>query len=434
MEASEGITAAGRVAGGITERKAGAARRRPAAKQAPADRRDSVHGARGKAALSWSRREIEALLRVSEAAAIQERLSDVLDVIAAEACHVTRSKAASILMAEPGGGFRLAASKGLSSEYNRFLQSHFISYGRSTSRAAVDRLKPVVIDDIRRAGRANDLEAREWKRFAMREEYCAMISVPLIAGSRSSGVLNLYRAERGPWLSAEVELAATFAQHAASAIDSAQLIDSQRRQLEALERLVRVLRDQTHEYANRLHALSGLLALGETTEAKRFLAQLMTLHHDNYASVIERVHDPILAGLLVAQMSVARQRGVEVRLHKHTWLEALPASIGSAEAVTIVANLIENAVEAVAGQPRHRRRASVRINQSRRAVSITVRDWGSGILGSTEEIFTRGKTSKNDHAGIGLALVSEAVASASGSIAVRSTDRGTAFHVSLPYA
>ena len=297
----------------------------------------------------WTRPEIEALLRVSRAVALGPHLSEVLDVIAAEACNVTRATAVSILLADPGENFHLVASKGLSRDYERFLQSHFISHGRSVSRAAADQLKPIVVEDVANDPRVNRPEAREWKRFALGENYRAIVSVPLLAGSRSSGVLNLYRAEAGPWLSAEIEVAATFGQYAASAILSAKLIDSQRRQVGALEALVDVLRDQTHEYANRLHAVSGLLALGEIRDAQQFLAQLMTLHHDNYASVIERVHHPILAGLLVAQMSVARQRGVEVRLHRQTSIETLPPGLGAAEAVTILANLIENAVEAVSG-------------------------------------------------------------------------------------
>jgi GAF domain-containing protein len=381
----------------------------------------------------WTRGEIEALLRVSRAVALQPRLSEVLDVIATEACLVTRAKAASILLADPGEVFHLVASKGLSRDYDRFLQSHFISHGRSVSRAAADQLKPIVVDDVANDPRVNRPEAREWKRFALRENYRAIVSVPLLAGSRSSGVLNLYRAEVGPWLGAEIEVAATFGHYAASAIHSAKLIDSQRRQVDALERLVDVLRDQTHEYANRLHAVSGLLALGETREAQGFLAQLMTLHHDNYASVIERVHHPILAGLLVAQMSVARQRGVEVRLDRHTSIETLPASLGAAEAVTIVANLIENAVEAVSGMPASRRRASVRITQTPEAVTITVRDWGPGIEpGAEEEILARGRSTKDGHPGIGLALVSEAVASAHGSLALRAARPGASFCVKLP--
>lgn len=271
------------------------------------------------------------------------------------------------------------------------------------------------------------------RQAAEAEGFKSLVSVPLLAGSNSFGVLTLYRTSPGEWVAADVELANTFAQHAAAAISSARLSDAKRRQVEALERLVAVLRDQTHEYANRLHALAGLHALGETKEANEFLARLMTLHHDNYVTVIERVHHPVLAGLLVAQMSVARQRGVEVKLDRRTRIESLPESLGSAEAVTIVANLIDNAVEAVAHMPPARRKATVRLVEARDHLTITVRDFGPGIAPEkTESILGRGVSFKAGHAGIGLALVSEAVASAHGHITIASTDHGTAFKVELP--
>lgn len=383
----------------------------------------------------WGRAEIDALLRVSRAVGVHPRLSEVLDVIAYEAREVTRAKAASILLANPGEGtLHLGAASGLSKDYERFLRGHFVSYGQSTSREATELLRPIVVEDVANDPRVLRPEAEEWKRFALRENYRAILSLPLLAGSQSGGVLNLYRAEPGPWLGAEVEVAATFAQYAANAIHSAKLMESQRLQLDALGRLVSVLQDQTHEYANRLHALSGLLALDEYTEAKDFLDQLISIHHQNYASVIDRVKPPILAGLLIAQMSVARQRGVKVRLDQRTRLQSLPPLLGAAEAVTIVANLIENAIEAVAELDAAHRRASVRISQSRSKVVISVRDWGAGLPpGREREMLSRGRSSKEGHPGIGLALVSEAVMSAGGTLDVRGMSPGTLFCVTVPW-
>lgn len=383
----------------------------------------------------WGSDEIDALLRVSRAVGMHPRLSDLLDVIAAEARHVTRAKAASILLRSPGEGtFKLGAASGLSEDYERFLQGHFVSYGRSTSREASELLRPIVVDDVANDPRVKLPEAQEWKRFALRENYKAILSVPLLVGSQSTGVLNLYRGEPGPWLTAQVEVAATFAQYAANAIHSAKLMESQRLQLDALGRLVSVLQDQTHEYANRMHAVSGLLTLGEYSEAQDFVNQLISIHHKSYASVIERVQPPILAGLLIAQMSVARQRGVEVRLDQRTNLRSLPPLLGAAEAVTIVANLIENAIEAVIDADARRRRATVRINQSATKVAISVRDWGPGLPpGGEQEILARGRSSKDGHPGIGLALVSEAVMSVGGTLTVRSMSPGTLFLVHVPW-
>lgn len=382
---------------------------------------------------AWASEQVESLLRVNAAVSVETKLERVLSTVAVEACRVTRAAASSILLAESGGVFRLAASSGLSDDYNTFL-GRFIRYGPSASRVAAESRKPIVIEDVAEHPLANRPEAREWKEFALREQYRAIMAVPLIVRGRVSGGLNLYRRAPGPWTGTEIQLATTFGQYAAGAINMASFVDAHRRQVDALERLVSVLRDQTHEYANRLQAVGGLLALDETRAAKGFIAQLMTLHHENYASVVERVHHPVLAGLLVAQISVAQQRGVEIRLHKQTHLESLPQSVGSAEAVTIVANLIENAVESVSQLSAPRRRATVRMSENRVGVTIQVRDWGGGIEPDREQgMFTRGQTSKEGHPGIGLALVSEAVASAHGTIEVRPVRPGTVFTVSLPW-
>ena len=385
-------------------------------------------------AASWTPPQVDGLLRVGRAAADDAPLEDLLSVIVSEASRVIRASGAGILLAEPGGRLGLGASVGLSDSYRDFLRGHFVAEGRSVARRAAESLRPVVIDDIALlSGDHDELGGRLVRQAAEAEGFRSLVSVPLLAGSNSFGVLTLYRTTPGEWVAADVELANTFAQHAAAAISSARLSDAKRRQVEALERLVAVLRDQTHEYANRLHALAGLHALGETKEANEFLARLMTLHHDNYATVIERVHHPVLAGLLVAQMSVARQRGVEVKLDRRTRIEALPEALGSAEAVTIVANLIDNAVEAVAQMPLARRKATVRFIETQERFTITVRDFGPGITPEkTESILRRGVSHKAGHAGIGLALVSEAVASANGQITIASTGHGTTFKVDLP--
>jgi signal transduction histidine kinase len=381
----------------------------------------------------WTRQEIQGLVRVSRAVALHTEIRSLLDMLAEEARTVIHSDAVSILLNEARGGFALVASRGLSDDYKGFLRGDFVNFGRSVSRAAADQLEPMVIDDLPNNPILDRHPSDELLDSMRREGFTALIAVPLTAGSRNLGVLNLYRTRKSRWTRAEVELASVFSQHAADAIDSARLLDSHRRQVESLERLVRVLRDQTHEYANRLHALSGLLAVGENRKAQQFLAQLMALHHENYAAIVDRVHDPMLAGLLVAQMSLGRQRGVDVRLHRTTHVAALPSRSGRPELITIVSNLIQNAIEATVSQPPSRRRVSVRITQSAREVRVTVRDWGSGIdLESAGPIFDRGVSCKEGHAGLGLALIDEAVSAVNGEISVRSEAAGTTFRVVLP--
>jgi sensor histidine kinase regulating citrate/malate metabolism len=57
-------------------------------------------------------------------------------------------------------------------------------------------------------------------------------------------------------------------------VRTAQPLDQRAKQVAALRRLVRALREQTHEHANRLHAISGLLALDEVDEARELVQSL----------------------------------------------------------------------------------------------------------------------------------------------------------------
>ena len=75
------------------------------------------------------------------------------------------------------------------------------------------------------------------------------------------------------------------------------------------------MRAQEHEYSNRLHALSVLLELGEIDEATSYAGQLTTQATLVADDVRARVGPPVVAALLLAKMTVAAERGVEVRLH-----------------------------------------------------------------------------------------------------------------------
>ena len=104
------------------------------------------------------------------------------------------------------------------------------------------------------------------------------------------------------------------ADHAGIAVRTAHLIDNSRRQINGLSLMVRSLRAQTHEHSNRLHAIYGLLVLGETLEARRLIAWVEEGYHSVYGNVIARIENATLAGFLVAEASIARQSDIDVAL------------------------------------------------------------------------------------------------------------------------
>ena len=151
------------------------------------------------------------------------------------------------------------------------------------------------------------------------------------------------------------------------------------RQLDSVESIMTALRAQEHEFSNRLHALSVLLELGEIDEATSYAGQLTNQATFLADDVRARIGPPVVAALLLAKMTVAAERGVEVRLHPDS---RMLSNIGDHTAVlTVLGNLVDNAVDAVADSPdqTHARQVIVQITQTEHDVNLSVWDNGPGI-------------------------------------------------------
>lgn len=86
------------------------------------------------------------------------------------------------------------------------------------------------------------------------------------------------------------------------------------RELDGTRGLIDALRAQDHEHANRLHTLLGLLELGLHEEAVEFVTHAVGVHRATAEQVTERIHDPLLAALLVGKATVATERGASLRI------------------------------------------------------------------------------------------------------------------------
>ena len=101
------------------------------------------------------------------------------------------------------------------------------------------------------------------------------------------------------------------------------------------------------------------------------------------------------------------------------------------ELITIVGNLIDNALEAVANC--EKKQVEVKIQYGDTLI-ITVQDTGKGI--QEEEIgalFTKGYSTKGDNRGYGLYLVTESIQRINGKIHVYSlVGKGTTITIEIP--
>jgi signal transduction histidine kinase len=373
--------------------------------------------------------QIEAMLAVSRAVSEARSIRPVLNRIAREAARVVRARTASILLLEGHDRFRLAGSFGLSRGYGKLLASarEPLAPGRGPSGLAVKTGRPAIFEDVE-----TDERFDPWRAIARAEGFRATVAVPLRNDRTDIGALNVYRREPGPWDARDIDLLLFFAQHAAGAIRTAQLIDAQTRRLAALNRLVHSLREQTHEHANRLHAVHGLLALGEYQAAESFVAQLGTAYHESADDVARRIQNPALAGLVLAEITSARQRGTQIRLDPDTHFEDPPPALGEADLVTVVGNLLQNARDAVASQPAGEREVILTLLDEPDRAVIEVKSHAPLSPDERRRMFRKGYSSKPHHAGLGLSLVSDVVAGTGGTIDVRSADGWVTVTVEVP--
>ncbi|MGW0710432.1 ATP-binding protein [Streptomyces sp. NPDC002643] len=208
------------------------------------------------------------------------------------------------------------------------------------------------------------------------------------------------------------------------------------RELDSTRGLIDALRAQDHEHANRMHTLLGLLELEMYDEAVEFVGELVGDHRATAEQVTEKIRDPLLAAVLVGKAAVAAERGVALSLSPGTLLP--DRLIDPRGLVTIVGNLVDNALDAVAGTPHAR--VEVELRAEGRTAVLRVRDTGPGVPAANRElIFTEGWSTKTPPAhrerGIGLPLVRRLAERQGGTARVTDADGGGAeFTVVLPEA
>ncbi|WP_313811683.1 sensor histidine kinase [Glutamicibacter sp.] len=167
-----------------------------------------------------------------------------------------------------------------------------------------------------------------------------------------------------------------------------------------------MLRAQTHEFANQLHTISGLIQLEEYDDVVRFIDGVSFSRSRTLEEITQRILDPTIAALLIAKASVCTERGIDLRLDPDSQLPRCDDALAK-DLTTVLGNLVDNAMDAVADAVVAR--IDIHIDETAEAIMVIVSDTGSGIDEEVmEEIFTQGFSTKIIDAdrkrGFGLAL------------------------------
>lgn len=207
-------------------------------------------------------------------------------------------------------------------------------------------------------------------------------------------------------------------------------LDHALRDLAGAQSLAEGLRAQQHEFSNTLHTIGGLLELEEYDAARRVIERAGDGGALSRLDAPDGVQDIELAAMLLAKRARARELGVALEFSEGT---LLPDGCGDGDLSTVVANLLDNAMDAAG------RGGTVAITIAQgedETIHVTVEDDGPGIpLDRRGDVFRLGFSTKDDHRqrGYGLTLVARIVQRRNGTVTLMPSSRGGAqFHVSMP--
>ena len=200
-------------------------------------------------------------------------------------------------------------------------------------------------------------------------------------------------------------------------------VETLARELGAVQALADALRAQTHEAANRLHVIAGLVELGRTEEAIELAGSEAASAQDLLGRLGEGIEEPVLVALLLGKTATAREHGVTLRVEPGA---RLCGGFPPTQLATIVGNLLDNALEALG--PDVDGTVTVTLCDDGETATIEVRDDGPGLPDGVD-VFAPGVTTKPAGPvgrGLGLALVRRAVSALGGTVEARN-DEGAVF-------
>ncbi|AUM63772.1 two-component system sensor histidine kinase DcuS [Brevibacillus laterosporus] len=204
-------------------------------------------------------------------------------------------------------------------------------------------------------------------------------------------------------------------------------------QITGIQLYADALRAKSHEFKNKLHVIQGMIHMGYYDQLNEYIKQISIQHQKEIGFIVRRIKSSVFAGFLLGKISDAREDDVELILNEESYLAETEDSELIHSLITIVGNLINNAMEA--SIQAEVKKVELKIEQTEEQILIELTDSGQGIPPTfRREIFVKGFSTKGENRGLGLYFVTQHVDKWKGEIAIHSIEgKGTSFVIALPY-
>ena len=195
-------------------------------------------------------------------------------------------------------------------------------------------------------------------------------------------------------------------------------------ELSGARSMLDTLRAFNHEFLNKLHVILGYLQTGQTFITNSSLVSSQAIRQ---TADCLRVHQ--ICALVVGKMMHAAELGILLTVSPDSRCMGKDLVMDVGDCVTLVGNLLENAIEELHGSKKEIREITLGIYASTEGTVITCEDTGRGIPAPVlERIFDNGFSTKGEGRGTGLHLVRQIVDRCGGEISIDTEEgEGTCF-------
>lgn len=205
-------------------------------------------------------------------------------------------------------------------------------------------------------------------------------------------------------------------------------------QLTGVNHFIDSLRANNHEFMNKLHVILGLLQIGAIKDAENYITDLSNRQATIINTITERIENRRIAALLLGKISRGNELNIKVKLLPNSYLPSHSKFLSTDSLVTIIGNLIENAMDAINCEKQddqEQEEISILIFEDDNNLIISVDDTGVGM---SDEVIEKVKkerfSTKGSGRGTGMTLIRNIVENSEGEIIIDSKkDVGTSIVV-----
>lgn len=203
------------------------------------------------------------------------------------------------------------------------------------------------------------------------------------------------------------------------------------KELTSINNVIDGFRENNHEFKNQLQVISGLIQLKKYDLVQEYIDNLENSNM-KILTEIANISDYYILGILIGKFSVIREKGIKFTIDQDSVLFKEHGIITSLDIITIVSNLLENAIEALEKTKRDDKEIELLLLEDEDSIQITVFDNGLKVDPNIKNnMFKRYVSSKGENRGVGLALVKSKMELYNGQFILEETTQGKYFTIIL---